>query len=305
MSWFGRSSRPAQHEALESAVGATSSFQGILRSDGGVRIDGTFEGAIEVAGNVVIGQGARVVADVVARNLTVGGALKGNVDCAGQLQILSTGQVFGDIAVASVMIDDGGVFQGSSHMRGIEQLALPAPRAEGPATIDAAARVEPVIATVRQPAVEPVIEDVREVVIEPTREPVVEPVREPVIEPVREPVIERVRDAPAKPSTRPAADAPRPQVESRRPTDTPRAVVETPPPAPAPAPRRDDPPTVHNARRGIDIVRDDLGLDLDRLNIEPVIPDMTAEDAAETPPVTSSRQDRRAQQRRGRRGNNR
>src|SRR3990170_1826221 len=111
MGWFGRPSRPAQHEALDSTVGAPSSFQGMLRSDGGVRIDGTFEGTIEVAGNVVIGPGARVVADVTARNATVGGALKGNVDCTGQLQILSTGQVFGDIAVASVMIDEGGVFQ--------------------------------------------------------------------------------------------------------------------------------------------------------------------------------------------------
>lgn len=126
-SWFTKDTRRSQHEALESVVGPTASVTGHLRSDGGVRIDGIFEGVIEVAGNVVIGEGARVVADITARNVTVGGAVKGNIDATGRLEILSRGQVFGDIMVAQVMIDEGGIFQGNSRMRGIEQRALQPP----------------------------------------------------------------------------------------------------------------------------------------------------------------------------------
>ena len=102
MGWFDRPSSGTKVEALETVIGATSSFEGTLRSDGGVRVDGALEGAIEVAGNVVIGEGARVVADITARNLTVGGALRGNVDLAGQMQILASGKVLGDVAVACV-----------------------------------------------------------------------------------------------------------------------------------------------------------------------------------------------------------
>ncbi len=127
MSFFGRDARRPQHEVLESIVGPTASLTGHLRSDGGVRIDGIFEGVIEVAGNVVIGESAKVVANITARNITVGGAVRGNIDATGRLEILSHGQVLGDIMVGQVMIDDGGVFQGNSRIRGIDQRALQAP----------------------------------------------------------------------------------------------------------------------------------------------------------------------------------
>ena len=70
------------------------------------------EGYIEVAGNVVVGESGRVMADISGRNITVAGLVKGNITGTGRLEILATGQVIGDITVASVMIDDGGIFQG-------------------------------------------------------------------------------------------------------------------------------------------------------------------------------------------------
>ncbi|RIL12327.1 hypothetical protein DCC79_01790 [bacterium] len=130
MGLFGRDTNP-EREALENVVGASTTLKGTLRSDGGIRIDGTFEGLIEVGGNVVIGESGRVIADINARNITVAGAVKGNVRGSGRLEILSTGQVLGDIAVAAVMIDEGGIFQGTSRMTGYEQRALAAPRADG------------------------------------------------------------------------------------------------------------------------------------------------------------------------------
>jgi len=156
MGFFGRDRGRPRPEGLESVIGPSASLTGHLRSDGGVRLDGMFEGVIEVAGNVVVGEGARVVADISARNVTVGGAVRGNIDAAGRLEILSSGQVIGDIVVDQVMIDDGGLFQGTSRMRGIEQRALnppledagaPAPRTsqvrEAHAAVEALARPAP------------------------------------------------------------------------------------------------------------------------------------------------------------------
>lgn len=129
MGLFGRDTNAPQ-EAVESVIGASTDLRGSLRSDGGLRVEGGFEGNIEVGGNVIVGKEGRVVGDISARNVTVGGRVKGNITSSGRLEILSTGHVLGDIAVASVMIDEGGLFQGTSRMAGFEQRALAAPRDE-------------------------------------------------------------------------------------------------------------------------------------------------------------------------------
>jgi len=127
MGLFGRDAGQAAREGIENVIGASTTLTGMLRSDGGVRLDGTFEGNIEVAGNVVIGETGRLIGDVVARNVTVGGEVKGGIQGTGQVQVLSTGHVFGDIVHNGLMIDPGGVFQGMSRMSGYEQRALTPP----------------------------------------------------------------------------------------------------------------------------------------------------------------------------------
>jgi len=69
-------------------------------------------------GNVIIGEAAKVVADITGRNISVAGAVRGNIKASGRLEILSTGQVWGDISVESFLIDEGGFFNGLSTMRG-------------------------------------------------------------------------------------------------------------------------------------------------------------------------------------------
>jgi cytoskeletal protein CcmA (bactofilin family) len=103
---------------METNMGANTSFNGTLKSDGNLRVDGMFQGHIETAGNVIIGPSAKVQADIVGNSVQVWGAVKGNVSAQGRLEILSTGRVWGDIHVASLLIDDGGVFRGQCFMVG-------------------------------------------------------------------------------------------------------------------------------------------------------------------------------------------
>jgi len=119
MSLFGRG-REIPSEKIENVIGPTANFNGHFKSDGGIRIDGVFEGIVETAGNVIIGEEARVMADITARNVSVAGVVKGNINATGRLEILSTGKVLGDIAVASFLIDEGGIFRGQSVMQGEE-----------------------------------------------------------------------------------------------------------------------------------------------------------------------------------------
>ena len=103
-------------DRIENVIGPTATFIGELKCDGGVRVDGVFQGSLETMGNVIIGETAKVVADIVGRNVSISGAVKGDITAAGRLEILATGLVWGDIQVASFLIDEGGVFSGKSEM---------------------------------------------------------------------------------------------------------------------------------------------------------------------------------------------
>jgi cytoskeletal protein CcmA (bactofilin family) len=103
-------------DRIEAVIGPAASFNGHLTCDGSVRIDGLCEGSIETVGNVIIGEGAQVVADITAENVSVSGAVKGSITARGRLEILSTGRVWADLTVTSFLIDDGGFFRGGIVM---------------------------------------------------------------------------------------------------------------------------------------------------------------------------------------------
>ena len=129
-------------EKIEAAIGPAASFNGHLTCDGSVRIDGLCEGAIEIAGNVIIGEGAQVMADITAENVSVSGAVKGSITARGRLEILSTGRVWADIAVTSFLIDEGGFFRGKSIMSSEPKPSLEAPQPTGEIDEDAKEAVE-------------------------------------------------------------------------------------------------------------------------------------------------------------------
>jgi cytoskeletal protein CcmA (bactofilin family) len=106
---------------IENVLGPSASFQGHLKAEGNVRIDGYFEGTIETEGNVVVGESGKVLADITANNVQVWGAVKGAICATGRLEILPSGRVWGDIKVTSLLIDEGGLFRGKSVMAGDEQ----------------------------------------------------------------------------------------------------------------------------------------------------------------------------------------
>lgn len=135
MGLFARRTRLLQNDVLDTVIGPSATWCGTLRSDGGVRVEGRFEGCIEVAGNVVVTESGMVDGNIVARDVVIGGIVRGDVEGAGRLEVLSTGQLIGDITVASFMIDEGGIFEGISRLQGAASArmkALPAPLEAAP-----------------------------------------------------------------------------------------------------------------------------------------------------------------------------
>jgi cytoskeletal protein CcmA (bactofilin family) len=101
---------------IETVIGPNTNLRGEICSDGGVRVDGIFEGSLQTAGNLIVSEGAKIVADITAHNISVAGAIKGNVN-ANRVEILSTGRVWGDITVTSFLLDEGGFVRGEIVMQ--------------------------------------------------------------------------------------------------------------------------------------------------------------------------------------------
>ena len=109
---------------LETVIGPNANFKGTFQSDGGLRVDGIFQGDIQLAGNLVVGETGKVMADIKVQNVSVSGMVKGTINTTGRLEILSTGKVWADISVASLLIDEGGFYRGQSTMPGESDLPV-------------------------------------------------------------------------------------------------------------------------------------------------------------------------------------
>lgn len=104
-----------QPVGFETVLGANSIMEGHLRSSANVRLDGTFTGTLEISGNVLVGETARITADINARNISIAGAVRGNVS-GKKVQILRTGRIWGDIHAQALTTEEGAFIDGKITM---------------------------------------------------------------------------------------------------------------------------------------------------------------------------------------------
>ena len=118
---FGREKTKATLRAhvskIETIIGPNAHFRGDVQADGGVRIEGIFEGSIDITGNLVIGEGAKLIAQINANNISVSGAVKGNIT-GNRVEILETGRGWGDLTINSLLLNEGAYLRGQTTMHG-------------------------------------------------------------------------------------------------------------------------------------------------------------------------------------------
>ncbi|MNH99337.1 Polymer-forming cytoskeletal [compost metagenome] len=100
----------------DTLIGAGTSFEGRIKSEASIRIEGQLTGDVVCAGDVIVGEKGIVKSHISARDVTIAGNVHGNVITQGKLIITSTGSLYGNTTSASFIIDEGGVFQGMSKM---------------------------------------------------------------------------------------------------------------------------------------------------------------------------------------------
>jgi cytoskeletal protein CcmA (bactofilin family) len=104
-----------QQVGFETVLGASSTLYGDLKCQANVRLDGTFEGTLEIEGNVLVGETAKITADIHAKNVAIAGAVRGNVS-GKKVQLLRTGRVWGDITATAIATEEGAFIDGKITM---------------------------------------------------------------------------------------------------------------------------------------------------------------------------------------------
>ncbi len=102
--------------SITTFIGADTTIEGTLITHSSVRIDGKIAGGVVADGTVVLSADGEIQGNVMAENIVVAGVVDGNLNIRDKTNIEPTGEVYGDVNTARILIDEQSVFQGKCNM---------------------------------------------------------------------------------------------------------------------------------------------------------------------------------------------
>jgi cytoskeletal protein CcmA (bactofilin family) len=119
--------------AKDEASGTTSLvsrqivIEGEVSGEENLHVDGRVKGSIRLAGDLFVGSGGVVEAEIDARNVVVQGTVTGKVLARGQFELRPAGRFNGECTAASYEIREGASFEGISKMYSTRSAVPPIP----------------------------------------------------------------------------------------------------------------------------------------------------------------------------------
>jgi len=101
---------------LNTIIGKGSSFEGIIKVQSTLRVDGALKGTITTTESLVIGKEGIIDGDVTVRNAIIGGKVKGKLIASGKVVLEANSEFSGELKTAKLVIDEGAVFDGNCTM---------------------------------------------------------------------------------------------------------------------------------------------------------------------------------------------
>lgn len=101
--------------STDTVIGEGTLFEGRIKSEASMRIEGKIVGDIECTGDLTIGEHGNLTSNIIARDVAIAGNLKGNITSKGKVTITAKGNITGNITYEKLVIEEGAVFQGSSR----------------------------------------------------------------------------------------------------------------------------------------------------------------------------------------------
>ncbi|HVS83696.1 MAG TPA: polymer-forming cytoskeletal protein [Pyrinomonadaceae bacterium] len=109
--------REIKDGTLSGFVGSGTSVTGEATFKAMLRIDGHFSGRItSSSGSLLVGAGGQVDANIEVAVATIHGVVNGDIIAGQRIELGRAGKLNGNIQTPSLVIEQGGVFEGSSKM---------------------------------------------------------------------------------------------------------------------------------------------------------------------------------------------
>ena len=101
------------------------SIKGTIAGEGVVQVEGVVEGEFHMTGAVIVADTGFVRGPISADVVRVAGKVEGDITAREHMRLEQTGTLIGDVATASLVVEDGGCLNGRSTM-----IKAPAPDPE-------------------------------------------------------------------------------------------------------------------------------------------------------------------------------
>lgn len=99
-----------------SIIGAGMRVVGDISADGVVKIEGSVNGTVRAAKQVLVARGGEVEGDVVSREAIIGGEVRGAIYAEERVELQTTSVVHGDVHTKRLLIQEGGEINGVLRM---------------------------------------------------------------------------------------------------------------------------------------------------------------------------------------------
>ena len=110
-----KSKSSASANEITTLIGEECTFEGNLSSTSSTRIDGRLTGKVIGENSLIVGENGIVVGEVKALETIVYGRVDGIIE-SDKLEIKSTGHVTGEIIIGTLLVENGGVYNGKCTM---------------------------------------------------------------------------------------------------------------------------------------------------------------------------------------------
>jgi len=107
--------------ATDLSLGEGAEFEGKLTFKGTVRIDATFKGSISTNDVLVVGEHARIDAEISCGTVVIHGEVNGNIKAKVAVELHQPARVRGNIETPSLSVEKGVLVQGELKMEGFDR----------------------------------------------------------------------------------------------------------------------------------------------------------------------------------------
>lgn len=129
-----KSKSPASKSSSPSSVGANgghslnsivqgTQIEGTIKADSDIRIDGHINGKLFCEAKVIIGPTGKIEGEIRCQNAVIEGQFKGALTVKELLNIRETAKVQGDISYTKLIVQPGGLIEGTLSTGGLKNLS--------------------------------------------------------------------------------------------------------------------------------------------------------------------------------------